>query len=67
METRFAFGKDNVVMWCVCVCVCALGPVLLVVWKTRDILSGQSQHPKELIEHDCVKMCGKSNTDGCAL
>lgn len=55
METRFVFGKDNVVfgggLW---VWACITGSQ-----ENQDILSGQNQHPRELIEHDWVRMCGR--------
>lgn len=57
METRFVFGKDNVVrrergrVW---VWACFTGS-----HENQDIPSGQTKHPRELIGHDWVRMCGR--------
>lgn len=49
------FGKDNVVRGGgVLVWACFTGSQ-----ENQDILSGQTQHPRDLIGHDWVRMCGR--------
>lgn len=58
MEPRIAFGKHIVVscwvwggLWVrACFTACE---------ENKYILSGQTQHPRELIEHDWVRICGR--------
>lgn len=44
----------NVVGWGVWVWAC-----FTARQENQDILSGQTQHSRELIEHDWVRMCGR--------
>lgn len=64
METKCAFGKDNVVrkggeLW--------VGACFTGSRENQDILSGQTQHPRELIGYDWVRICGVHVKQECRL